>query len=61
MPSVELNCRESPASGTVANVDTNILPDWLTSTVPEVSVAVAPDVPPVTVSLAWKVPDLLTI
>ena len=61
LPSVELNCRESPAAGIEANMETKILPDWLTSTVPDVRVAVAPDVPPVTVSLAWNVPDLLTI
>ena len=61
LPSTDANCSESPATGTVENVVTRILPDWLTSTVPDVRVAVAPDVPPVTVSLAWNVPDLLTI
>ena len=49
------------AVGIEANIVTRTLPDWLTSTVPDVRVAVAPDVPPVTVSLAWNVPDLLTI
>ena len=61
LPSVDANWRESPASGVVENVVTSILPDWLTVAVPDVRVAVAPDVPPVTVSLDWNVPDSLTI
>ena len=61
LPSVDANCRESPASGVVEYVVTSILPDWLTVAVPDVRVAVAPDDPPVTVSLDWNVPDLWTI
>ena len=56
-----MNCRESPAVGTEANVETNILPVWFVSNDEAARVAVAPDVPPVIVSPPWKVPDLLTI
>ena len=61
LPSVDANCKESPASADDANCVTSILPDWLVSTEAAARVAVAPDVPPVIVSFAWKVPDLLGI
>ena len=40
LPSVDANCSESPAAGTELNVETSTRPDWLTSTVPDVTIKV---------------------